>query len=366
MGDAMAAMTKVSLPRSLVVSAVSTAIVAGSLAAAPMVRASPQGSPAHGVVGRVTYGQPLSLTLPQSDAFAILGHSCGGIHEHPYVTGFDPATGYPAGAVYLSTTCSAGGRGGHSTTFTAWAGVTWDFTGQVLSSTALSSAPSVDPTFTATDFYEDVIYNTATAAHLLVPYPGAPVSVIAVQSGDEFLVSWTPTLVDPIAIRSTTVTATPVASTAPVLTATVTGAGTNAVIPTLQPSTTYSITVVSATISGAGPGSHPLSVTTSPPTEPPGAPTGVTAVWTNQDPSGPTDTFIVDWNAADPGDSPIDEYLIQAVNSEDGTTYTQTVSGTTLTTYFTEDWVPGWNVSVQAHNAFGWGPMSDVFRLGGL
>ncbi len=362
----MPATNKVSSRRTLVASLVSAAIVGISLAAAaPAILATSQGSPAHGVALRAVYGTPQNLVLPQSDAFAILGHSCGGIHEVPYVTGFDPATGYPSGAVHLSTTCSTGGRGGHSTTYTAWAAVTWDFSGHVLSS-SLSGAPTVDPNFTATDAFEDVIYNTGTAAHLLVPFPGAPVGVTALQIGDEFHVAWTPTLVNPIAITSTTVTATPVASTAQVLTATVTGTGTSAVIPTLEPQTTYSITVVSSSVSGPGPASFPLSVTTSPPTEPPGAPTGVTATWTNQDPSGSTDTFIVAWDAADPGDSPIDEYLIQAVNSENGTTYTQTVSGTTLTTSFTEDWIPGWNVTVQAHNAFGWGPESDVFRLGGL
>jgi hypothetical protein len=28
--------------------------------------------------------KPASLVLPQSNAFAILGHSCGGISVHPY------------------------------------------------------------------------------------------------------------------------------------------------------------------------------------------------------------------------------------------------------------------------------------------
>jgi len=37
------------------------------------------------------------LTLPQGLAFAVLGHSCGGIKEQTYVTGFDPSTGYPMG-----------------------------------------------------------------------------------------------------------------------------------------------------------------------------------------------------------------------------------------------------------------------------
>ena len=37
--------------------------------------------------------KPMSLVLPQANAFAILGHSCGGIREQIFLTGFDPATG---------------------------------------------------------------------------------------------------------------------------------------------------------------------------------------------------------------------------------------------------------------------------------
>ena len=58
----------------------------------------------------------------------------------------------------------------------------------------------------------------------------------------------------------------------------------------------------------------------------------------------------------------------QDVTSEaDGAgTFTQTVAGTELTAYFNVDFVPNWSVTVQAHNAFGWGPSSSVFTLGGL
>ena len=60
---------------------------------------------------RLLIQKPAKLLLPQSMAFAILGHSCGGIKEQAYVTGFDPTSGYPTDDVYLSTTCSTGGRG---------------------------------------------------------------------------------------------------------------------------------------------------------------------------------------------------------------------------------------------------------------
>jgi hypothetical protein len=42
------------------------------------------------------------------------------------------------------------------------------------------------------------------------------------------------------------------------------------------------------------------------------------------------------------------------------------VSGTTLTASFTVDHIPNWSVTVQAHNAFGWGSASSAFTLGGL
>jgi hypothetical protein len=139
---------------------------------------------------RLLIQRPASLLLPQSMAFAILGHSCGGIHEKSYVTGFDPATGYPAGDVYLSTTCSTGGRGAPPATFTAWAAVTWDFAGNVVSATTLSNAPTVNTNLTAADAYGDVILNAGAAAYLFVPLPAPPTGVIAVQSGDQFQVSW--------------------------------------------------------------------------------------------------------------------------------------------------------------------------------
>jgi hypothetical protein len=59
---------------------------------------------------------PTSLNLPQSNAFSVLGYSCGGIQEKSYATQFDPGTGYPMGDVHLQTTCNGSGRGGRSTT----------------------------------------------------------------------------------------------------------------------------------------------------------------------------------------------------------------------------------------------------------
>ena len=315
---------------------------------------------------RLLIQKPANLLLPQSMAFAILGHSCGGIKEHAYVTGFDPTSGYPMGAVYLSTTCSTGGRGSPPATFTAWAALTWDFAGNVVSATKLSNAATIDPTFTATDAYGDVIYNAGTAAYLVVPLPAAPTAAAAVQSGDQFQVTWMPKGVNPAAVASTALKATPVNSTAPVLTTTVAGSATNGVVTSLQPQTTYQITVVNSTISGSSPASTPIIVTTSPATVPPSTPAGVTARWANLDPTGATDTLVATWQAADPGNSPIDQYLVTITGSDGAGTSTQTVSGTTLTTSFTVDYIPNWSVTVRAHNAFGWGPTSSVVTLGGL
>ena len=310
--------------------------------------------------------RPARLLLPQSNAFAILGHSCGGIQEQVHATGFDPTNGYPTGEVYLSTTCSTGGRGSHPATFTAWTAVIWDFAGNVISSTTLSTGPAVNPTFIATDGYGDIVYNAGAAAYLVVPVPAAPTGVTAVQSGDQFQVSWTPLEVNPAAVTLSTLTATPVNSTASILTTTVAGAATNGVIASLQPQTTYQITAVNTTLGGSSPASTPLSVTTEVASVAPSAPTNVMARWTNPDPTGTNDTLIATWQAAVPGDSPIDQYQITIIGSDGAGTFTNTVSGTTLTASFTVDYTPNWSVTVQAHNAIGWGPSSTVFTLGGL
>ena len=109
---------------------------------------------------------PLQLVVPQGTAFAVLGYDCGGIKEHAYATGFDtsldPAAGYPTGDVFLTTTCSAGGRGGHEFTVSAWTSDTWDLTGALLVYTVLSGAPSVDPSLVATDSATgNEVYNEA-------------------------------------------------------------------------------------------------------------------------------------------------------------------------------------------------------------
>jgi hypothetical protein len=99
------------------------------------------------LLGSMIAGTATAATLPvgisQQQAFAALGHSCGGISINEYATGFD-VSGNPQADVYLVTHCSSGGRGSRTVTYSAWEFVTWDLGGNVISSTPIG-APSVTP-----------------------------------------------------------------------------------------------------------------------------------------------------------------------------------------------------------------------------
>jgi hypothetical protein len=125
-----------------------------------------------------------SLLVSQGIAFSVLGHSCGGIQEHAFATGFDLTSGYPVGDVYLQTRCGGSGRGGgyHVTTYAAWIGVTWDYTGAVISYATLPSAPTVDPGFSAFDQYGNEVYNQSNSAFLVLSASFVPAPrVIAIS-----------------------------------------------------------------------------------------------------------------------------------------------------------------------------------------
>ena len=130
-------------------------------------------------------GTTFTLDLSQGAAFSLLGYDCGGINEQSYATGFDPTSGYPTGDVYLSTTCSGSGRGGRSTTHTAWAGVTWDFTSAVVTQALLTGAPTVNPTFSAYDANQNEIYNTGGRAYLTYGPGFAPAPRVTAISATE-------------------------------------------------------------------------------------------------------------------------------------------------------------------------------------
>lgn len=223
--------------------------------------ASPTSTLASSTVLPGTSTQAAALRLSQAAAFAILGASCGGIQEQAYATGFDPVSGLPTGDVYLQTRCGGSGRGGgyHTTTHSAWVDVTWDFTGTVVSFARLAAAPTVDATLTATDAYGDSLQNIS-AAYLVVPVPSAPTDVTAVQSGDQFQVSWTPNGVNPLAILSSTLTATPVDSPESAITVSVTGSDATGLVGPLQPASftvsdtpDWSVTVAAHNSVGWGP-----------------------------------------------------------------------------------------------------------------
>lgn len=309
----------------------------------------------------------VQLVLSQSAAFSILGHSCGGIQENVYATGFDPVSGLPVGDVYIQTRCGGSGRGGgyHTTTYSAWVGATWDFAGNVVSYAKLAAAPTVNGSFTSTDTYASSLQNIDSAAYLVVPAPAAPTGVTVVQSGDQFRVSWKPNGADPAAIMSSTLTAAPSDPALAVLTATVAASATSGLISQLLPLTEYSVTVVSTTIGGSSPESVPVEVNTAAATVPPSAPTGVKASWAVLDPVGTHDNIVVKWNAAVPGDSPVDKYKVAFEGSEGAGTFTKNVGGGTLTEVFGVDSRPDWSMRVRAHNAAGWGPWSKTVRLGG-
>jgi hypothetical protein len=112
---------------------------------------------------------PIPLNLPQGDAFAVVGHSCGGIQETVGTTGFDPSSGFPTGVVGLSTSCGGSGKGGggHSTTYTGSASVTWDFTGTVATYTAPATGTAAAG-FSATDANGNQVYDSGNSAFLLL------------------------------------------------------------------------------------------------------------------------------------------------------------------------------------------------------
>jgi hypothetical protein len=232
---------------------------------------------------------PIRLELDQGSAFAVLGHSCGGIQEQVYVTGFGPGPGgYPEGDADLSTRCGGSGRdgGGHTTTYTAVASVVWSWFGQTRSFARLEGPAGGGPEFSAEDTHGDRIYNTGTAAYLQTGEPplqapaaptGLAVGLSSYETAEEapptllYTVSWTPDPANARLIASSTVTATPIGgSSAPVLTATVSGS--SAKLEPLARDTTYLITVTSTDAEGTSPPSEPFeanSVTGGGPPPPP-------------------------------------------------------------------------------------------------
>ena len=81
---------------------------------------------------------------PIPDAFARLGHSCGGIKQQIFGKGFT-AKGNVRGYVFAVTRCGGSGRGGgyHTTTYSTWVAVRWDLNGVIIRE--VTRVPSLDP-----------------------------------------------------------------------------------------------------------------------------------------------------------------------------------------------------------------------------
>jgi hypothetical protein len=226
--------------------AVSVLISLGALGTAP-------------VAGAATTTQ---LLLSPSDALSVLGRDCNGIAQHVYTTGF-ASNGYPTGASHLETTCI--GRYGTHFTYKAWASETWTWYGETRSYAKLAEEPAgLSPSFSAEDSHGDRVYNTASAAFLEttsppIAAPEAPtgLTAYAYRTGEEgesgpqdFSIGWILAPETAGLITSSTVTATPVGSSAPTLTATVTGQAESVVLGPLEPVTTYLITVTNTDAEG--------------------------------------------------------------------------------------------------------------------
>ena len=113
--------------------------------------------------------------------------------------------------------------------YTAWGTVSWDWFGETRSAAALATPPQVSTTFSAADSYGDRVYNLGTSAYLgttappLSP-PVAPTGVTAYPSAVELgesvvlrlVVDGVPAPETAKLLRSSSVTAAPVGSSAPI------------------------------------------------------------------------------------------------------------------------------------------------------
>jgi fibronectin type III domain protein len=86
--------------------------------------------------------------------------------------------------------------------------------------------------------------------------------------------------------------------------------------------------------------------------------------------SGTPGALIVSWSPGSPGDSPIDEYQVNATTTESqevgGSPQTQNVPGSSseVELYLYSEYP--WTIILRAHNAAGWGPWSVPVTVPGL
>jgi hypothetical protein len=132
-------------------------------------------------------------------------------------------------------------------------------------------------------------------------------------------------------------------------------------VSSLQPSTTYSVTVTTRDAGGTSPASAPILFTTGPATTAPAAPV-ITHDWWAQ-----PGLLAVSWQPGSTGDSPVDKYLV-SITAPDagGQSSTATVAPPSTSAYLSADSTLDWSITVRAHNAAGWSPWSTATVLSGL
>jgi hypothetical protein len=223
-----------------------------------------------GLASTASAASPIRLYLNEGAAFSILGHSCGGIQQQVYARGF-ASNGYPTGNVSMSTTCGGSGKGGGGghTTYTGTASVVWTWFGETRSYGSLQGALEG---VSAEDGHGDRVYDVGSAAYLEngnppLQSPAAPTEVSASvglyeQGESELLrmaVGWVVAPETAALIKSSTITATPVNSSAPVLSTTVSSYWSSGFLQPVQPNTTYNVTVTNTDSEGT---SQPSSAVT--------------------------------------------------------------------------------------------------------
>jgi len=197
-----------------------------------------------------------------------------------------------------------------------------------------------------------------TVVCIVPPIPSAPRALVPSQSGDSIVLGWKAPLTAGAAVTSSLLTATPTTPGLSVLTATSTNGATAGAIPGVEPSTTYSLTVLSRDIAGSGPVSAPVLFETHAATIPPSPPTNVHASWG----AG----LVVSWIASVPGNSPVDEYEVSATSSDGGGPVLVNAGASTETSLNLDSSVDSYQISVRAHNAAGWSDWTVPITQPGL
>jgi hypothetical protein len=216
----------------------------------------------------------VNLVMSEGAAFSVLGHSCGGIQEKVYETGF-AANGYPQGNVHMETRCGGSGRGGGggSTTYTATATVIWTWLGETWKWGPMVGSLEAIP---AEDSHGDRLYNVESRAYLEAgtpPYqPPAPpanvkVSQFMTELGENeypaLSISWEKDPERFSLITKQTMRAEPVGgSTAPVVEAERIPYFSEGSLYYLEPNTLYKVTVTESDNEGTSAPSAPVEVKT--------------------------------------------------------------------------------------------------------